>query len=102
MAKAQGKHSAEKENDDGLREKMIAVNRVSKVVKGGRTMSFAALNVVGDGNGRIGLGTGKAREVPVAVQKAMEQDRRGMFTVALTQGPLHHTVVGKPGASTVP
>ena len=59
--KVQGKHAAEKENDDGLREKMIAVNRVSKVVKGGRTMSFAALSVVGDGDGRIGMG--RARRV---------------------------------------
>lgn len=100
MAKAQGKH-AEKENDDGLREKMIAVNRVSKVVKGGRTMSFAALTVVGDGDGRIGMGKGKAREVPVAVQKAMEQARRGLLKVALKNGTLHHTVVGKHGASTV-
>ena len=80
---------------------MIAVNRVSKVVKGGRTMSFAALSVVGDGDGRIGMGKGKAREVPVSVQKAMEQARRGMFKVALKNGTLHHTVVGKHGASTV-
>jgi small subunit ribosomal protein S5 len=101
MAKAQGKHAAEQERDDGLREKMIAVNRVSKVVKGGRTMSFAALTVVGDGDGRIGMGKGKAREVPVAVQKAMEQARRGLIKVALKNGTLHHTVVGKHGASTV-
>ncbi len=101
MAKAQGRQAAEKENDDGLREKMIAVNRVSKVVKGGRTMSFAALTVVGDGDGRIGMGKGKAREVPVAVQKAMEQARRGLYKVALKNGTLHHTVVGKHGASTV-
>lgn len=101
MAKVQGKNAAEKENDDGLREKMIAVNRVSKVVKGGRTMSFAALSVVGDGDGRIGMGKGKAREVPVSVQKAMEQARRGMFKVALKNGTLYHTVVGKHGASTV-
>ncbi|SHI09023.1 30S ribosomal protein S5 [Pollutimonas bauzanensis] len=101
MAKAQGKHAAEKESDDGLREKMIAVNRVSKVVKGGRTMSFAALTVVGDGDGRIGMGKGKAREVPVAVQKAMEQARRGLLKVALKNGTLHHTVFGKHGAATV-
>ncbi|OZI15871.1 30S ribosomal protein S5 [Bordetella genomosp. 7] len=101
MAKVQGKGAAEKENDDGLREKMIAVNRVSKVVKGGRTMSFAALTVVGDGDGRIGMGKGKAREVPVSVQKAMEQARRGMFKVALKNGTLYHSVVGKHGASTV-
>jgi len=99
MAKAQGRQTTESE--DGLREKMIGVNRVSKVVKGGRTMSFAALTVVGDGDGRIGMGKGKAREVPVAVQKAMEQARRGMTRVALKNGTLHHTVVGKHGASTV-
>jgi len=101
MAKVQGKGAADKESDDGLREKMIAVNRVSKVVKGGRTMSFAALTVVGDGDGRIGMGKGKAREVPVAVQKAMEQARRGLIKVSLKNGTLHHTVVGKHGASTV-
>src|SRR3546814_19160507 len=101
MAKAQGRHATEQERDDGMREKMIGVNRVSKVVKGGRTMSFAALTVVGDGDGRIGMGKGKAREVPVAVQKAMEQARRGLVKVALKNGTLHHTVVGKNGASTV-
>ncbi|HLS42981.1 MAG TPA: 30S ribosomal protein S5 [Paenalcaligenes sp.] len=101
MAKAQGRQNADQERDDGLREKMIAVNRVSKVVKGGRTMSFAALAVVGDGDGRIGMGKGKAREVPVSVQKAMEQARRGLFKVALKDGTLHHSVVGKHGASTV-
>jgi len=101
MAKAQGRNVVEQERDDGLREKMIAVNRVSKVVKGGRTMSFAALTVVGDGDGRIGMGKGKAREVPVAVQKAMEQARRGLIKVSLKNGTLHHAVVGKHGASTV-
>ena len=100
MAKEQRKNAPE-ERDDGLREKMIAVNRVSKVVKGGRTMSFAALTVVGDGDGRVGMGKGKAREVPVSVQKAMEQARREMFKVSLKNGTLHHTVVGKHGASTV-
>lgn len=101
MAKIQGKNNAEKDNEDGLREKMIAVNRVSKVVKGGRTMSFAALTVVGDGDGRIGMGKGKAREVPVSVQKAMEQARRNMFKVSLKSGTLQHAVVGKHGASKV-
>ena len=100
MAKAQGRHAPEKE-DDGFREKMIGVNRVSKVVKGGRTMSFAALSVVGDGDGRIGMGKGKAREVPVAVQKAMEQARRGLVKVPLKNGTLHHAVVGQHGASKV-
>ena len=101
MAKMQGKNQAAEERDDGFREKMIAVNRVSKVVKGGRTMSFAALSVVGDGDGRIGMGKGKAREVPVAVQKAMEQARRGLIKVSLKNGTLHHAVVGKHGASKV-
>ena len=100
MAKIQARVGGE-ERDDGLREKMIGVNRVTKVVKGGRVLGFAALTVVGDGDGRIGMGKGKAREVPVAVQKAMEQARRGLLKVALKNGTLHHTVVGKHGASTV-
>ena len=69
MAKAQGKNAAVDAIDDGMRENMIAVNRVTKVVKGGRIMAFAALTVVGDGDGRIGMGTGKSREVPAAVQR---------------------------------
>ena len=103
MAKIQAKMGGKmgEERDDGLREKMIAVNRVTKVVKGGRILGFAALTVVGDGDGRIGMGKGKAREVPVAVQKAMEQARRGLFKVSLKNGTLHHSVVGKHGASTV-
>src|SRR5574343_383520 len=87
--------------DDGMREKMIAVNRVTKVVKGGRTLSFAALTVVGDGDGRIGMGKGKAKEVPVAVQKAMESARRNMVKVNLRNGTIHHNVVGEHGASRV-
>jgi len=73
MAKMQAKTQQGEERDDGMREKMIAVNRVTKVVKGGRIMGFAALTVVGDGDGRIGMGKGKSKEVPVAVQKAMEE-----------------------------
>lgn len=88
-------------NDDGLREKMIAINRVTKVVKGGRILGFAALTVVGDGDGRVGMGKGKAREVPVAVQKAMEQARRNMIKVSLKSGSLHHAVHGEHGASNV-
>jgi small subunit ribosomal protein S5 len=80
---------------------MIAVNRVTKVVKGGRIMGFAALTVVGDGDGRIGMGKGKAKEVPVAVQKAMEEARRNMIKVPLKEGSLQHTVVGRHGASVV-
>ena len=80
---------------------MIAVNRVTKVVKGGRTLSFAALTVVGDGDGRIGMGKGKAKEVPVAVQKAMEAARRNMFKVSLKNGTIHHNVRGVHGAAKV-
>jgi small subunit ribosomal protein S5 len=89
------------DRSDGLREKMVAVNRVTKVVKGGRILGFAALTVVGDGDGGIGMGKGKAREVPVAVQKAMDQARRSMVKVNLKNGTLHHTVIGRHGASRV-
>ena len=88
-------------NDDGLKEKMIAVNRVTKVVKGGRTLSFAALTVVGDGDGRVGMGKGKAKEVPVSVQKAMDSARRNMVKVALKNGTIHDTVEGHHGAARV-
>jgi small subunit ribosomal protein S5 len=87
--------------DDGLKEKMIAVNRVTKVVKGGRTLSFATLTVVGDGDGRIGMGKGKAKEVPVSVQKAMEAARRNMVKVSLRNGTIHHVVEGEHGAAKV-
>ncbi|MBI3069518.1 MAG: 30S ribosomal protein S5 [Betaproteobacteria bacterium] len=89
------------ERGDGLREKMVAVNRVTKVVKGGRVLGFAALAVVGDGDGGIGMGKGKAREVPVAVQKAMDEARRKLFKVNLRKGTLQHAVVGRHGASRV-
>ncbi len=100
MAKMQPKMQSDKP-DDGMREKMIAVNRVTKVVKGGRIMGFAALAVVGDGDGRIGMGKGKSKEVPVAVQKAMEEARRKMIKVTLKGGTLQHTVHGRHGASSV-
>ena len=86
---------------DGLKEKMISINRVTKVVKGGRILGFAALTVVGDGDGSIGMGKGKAREVPVAVQKAMEQARRNMTKMALKGGTIHHDVIGRHGATRV-
>jgi len=89
------------DRSDGLREKMVAVNRVTKVVKGGRVLGFAALTVVGDGDGGIGMGKGKAREVPVAVQKAMEEARRRLFKVKLKHGTLQHSVVGRHGAAKV-
>jgi len=96
MAKFEKQESA-----DGLREKMVAVNRVTKVVKGGRILGFAALTVVGDGDGGIGMGKGKSREVPVAVQKAMEEARRKMVKVNLKNGTLHHAVIGQHGAAKV-
>ena len=100
MAKFQPKVQDEG-RDDGLREKMIAVNRVTKVVKGGRILGFAALTVVGDGDGRVGMGKGKSKEVPAAVQKAMEEARRNMTKVALKNGTIHHTVEGHHGAARV-
>ena len=99
MSKVQAKDQTQA--DDGLREKMIAVNRVTKVVKGGRIMGFAALTVVGDGDGRIGMGKGKAREVPVAVQKAMDQARRSMVRIPIKDGTLQHSVTGKRCAASV-
>ena len=98
MARAQN-HS--EESKDGIREKMVAVNRVTKVVKGGRILGFAALAVVGDGDGGIGMGKGKAREVPVAIQKAMEEARKKLFKVSLNSGTLHHAVIGTHGAAKV-
>ncbi|WED22104.1 30S ribosomal protein S5 [Vibrio sp. JC009] len=96
MAKEQAQAQA-----TDLQEKLIAVNRVSKTVKGGRIFSFTALTVVGDGNGRVGFGYGKAREVPAAIQKAMEKARRNMVTVALNDGTLHHAVKGRHTGSKV-
>lgn len=100
MAKVDKKNAAE-EIDDGIREKMIAVNRVTKVVKGGRIMAFAALTVAGDGDGSIGMGTGKSREVPASVSKAMERARKSMIKVPLKNGMIYHAVEGRHGASRV-
>ena len=86
---------------DNLQEKLISVNRVAKVVKGGRIFGFAALTVVGDGDGRIGMGRGKAREVPVAVQKAMDDARRNLVKVHLKSGTIHYPVTGVHGAAKV-
>jgi small subunit ribosomal protein S5 len=100
MAKIQASRQGEAP-EDGLREKMIAINRVTKVVKGGRILGFAALTVVGDGDGRVGMGKGKSKEVPLAVQKAMEEARRNMTKVSLKNGTLHHQVYGHHGAARV-
>jgi len=84
-----------------LQEKLVQVNRVAKVVKGGRIFSFTALTVVGDGNGKVGFGRGKAREVPQAIQKAMEQARRNMITVQLNGDTLQYPIKAAHGASKI-
>jgi small subunit ribosomal protein S5 len=84
-----------------LQEKLVAVNRVAKVVKGGRQFGFTALTVVGDGEGRVGYGYGKAREVPAAIQKAMESARKNMISVALRDGTLQYPLTGRHGAAKV-
>ena len=90
-----------KPSGDDMIEKLIGVNRVAKVVKGGRVFGFAALVVVGDGNGRVGFGTGKSKEVPVAIQKAMENARRNMIDVKLKDGTLQYPLMGRHGAARV-
>lgn len=101
MAEKRQQQQSGEDRGDGLREKMVAVNRVTKVVKGGRLLGFAALTVVGDGDGGVGMGKGKAREVPVAVQKAMEQARRKMAKYSLKKGTVHHTILGRHGSAKV-
>ncbi len=91
----------EEKVDDGMIEKLVAVNRVSKTVKGGRQFTFTALTVVGDGAGKVGFGYGKAREVPVAIQKSMEQARKNLANVDLNNGTLWHPVKSGHGAARV-
>jgi small subunit ribosomal protein S5 len=86
---------------DDLIEKLVAVNRVAKVVKGGRQFGFTALTVVGDGQGKVGFGYGKAREVPVAIQKAMQAARKSMVNVSLRSNTLHYATRGRHGTSRV-
>ena len=86
---------------DDLMEKLVAVNRVAKVVKGGRQFGFTALTVVGDGNGKVGFGYGKAREVPLAIQKAMEKARANMITVSIKGGTLQYPLNARHGAAKV-
>jgi len=86
---------------DGLIEKLVGIRRVAKVVKGGRVFGFSALTVVGDGEGRVGFGQGKAREVPVAIQKAMDEARKNMHTVTLDGNTLQHPLTARHGAAKV-
>ena len=89
------------ERSDDYIEKLVAVNRVAKVIKGGRQFGFTALTVVGDGNGKVGFGYGKAREVPLAIQKAMDRARRDMKHISLNQGTLWHPVKSSHSGSRV-
>jgi small subunit ribosomal protein S5 len=90
-----------KPEGDELLEKLVNVNRVAKVVKGGRQFGFSALTVVGDGKGRVGFGTGKAREVPIAIQKAMETARKNMVEIKLAGDTLQYPLIGRHGAAKV-
>ncbi|MBY0499403.1 MAG: 30S ribosomal protein S5 [Nitrosomonas sp.] len=101
VGKANGKLLGSEDVSDDLREKMVAINRVTKVVKGGRILGFAALTVVGDGDGSVGMGKGKSREVPVAVQKAMDEARRRMIKVKLRNGTIYHPIIASHGAAKV-
>src|SRR5690606_10791709 len=108
MAKADRKEGRDRDRDRNreegseIQERLVAINRVAKTVKGGRRMGFAALMVGGDGRGRVGAGAGKAREVPEAIRKATEQARRNMIRVPLREGrTLHHDVDGPFGAGRV-
>ena len=94
MAKAEDKN-------EGLQEKLVQVNRVAKVVKGGRIFAFTALTVVGDGKGKVGFGRGKAKEVPIAIQKALEAARRNLIQVELKGSTLQHAIKSRHGASKV-
>jgi small subunit ribosomal protein S5 len=88
-------------SSDGLQEKLVAVNRVAKVVKGGRQFGFTALTVVGDGAGRVGFGYGKAREVPAPIQKAMEKARRNLVRIPVSGVTLHYAIMGRHGSAKV-
>jgi small subunit ribosomal protein S5 len=95
------KEQKDKDNNEGLQEKLVQVNRVAKVVKGGRIFGFTALTVVGDGKGKVGFGRGKAREVPVAIQKAMEAARRNMIEVDLNGDTIQYPIKANHGASKI-
>ena len=101
MAKENNRPQRKQDRDDGLCKKLIAVNRITKVVKGGRKMRFAALVVVGDENGKVGCGSGKANEVPEAIEKATAQAKKAMRKVSLVGTTIPHTVIGKFGRGSV-
>ena len=92
---------AQASGNEELVEKLVTVNRVAKVVRGGRQFGFTALTVVGDGNGRVGFGYGKAREVPLAIQKGMQAARNNLQRVAINDDTLHYQMIGRHGASKV-
>jgi len=89
------------QSTDGLQERLVGIRRVAKVVKGGRIFGFSALTVVGDGQGRVGFGRGKAREVPVAISKAMENARKNMVKVPIKEGTLQYPITAEHGAAKV-
>lgn len=93
--------NTEKNTADALQEKLVSVKRTAKVVKGGRIFGFAAIVVIGDGKGRIGFGMGKSREVPAAIQKAMESGRRNMYKIPLRGSTIQHPIIGRHGATKV-
>ena len=97
MAKENNRPQRRQDRDDGLCKKLIAVNRITKVVKGGRKMRFSALVVVGDENGKVGCGSGKANEVPEAIEKATAQAKKAMHPVSVVNGTIPHSVIAKFG-----
>jgi small subunit ribosomal protein S5 len=101
MRKGGRRGNRREERDDGLAEKTVHINRVSKVVKGGRRFNFTALVVVGDGNGQVGVGYGKANEVPEAIRKGGEKARRQMINVPIIDGTVPHYIIGRYGAASV-